>query len=250
MKAGYQAVNWPLIEISPIKPDQQFLNILSRLETFSAVVFVSSAAVEHFMNAVQKLSNTSWPAVKCWATGQGTLNTLIRWGVAEHLIMAPDHFAPQFDSPHLWERVKNTVNASDKVLFVKGSDENLPPSPLFKDDLNPPSGSNWLIWKLQESNIHVDTIEVYTRGTPQWSAEQISLASKAINEQAIWIFSSSLAIENLSNLLPNQDWSKGSALATHSKIASKAKEVGWGVVHVSRPVIADVLKSLKFINPF
>ena len=55
MKAGYQAVNWPLIEISPIKPDQQFLNILSRLETFSAVVFVSSAAVEHFMNAVQYL---------------------------------------------------------------------------------------------------------------------------------------------------------------------------------------------------
>jgi len=248
-KAGYQAVNWPLIEISSIRPDEQFLRLACKLEAFSAVVFVSSAAVENFMSAALTLPNFSWPEVKCWATGPGTQLALIRFGVAEHLIITPGCEAPQFDSPNLWERVKNSVRACDKVLFVRGEDEN-PRSPtVLSEQLSPPSGSNWLVWKLQQSNIQIKTIEVYRRGIPLWSTEQLSLASQSVDEHVIWIFSSSLAIENLSILLPNQDWSKGRVLATHSKIASKAKEVGWGVVHVSRPTIDDVLKSLKFIIP-
>jgi hypothetical protein len=57
-----------------------------------------------------------------------------------------------------------------------------------------------------------------------------------------------LAIENLASLLPLEDCSRGFAVATHERIALKAKEVGWGVVNVSRPTIGDIIKSLKLIH--
>ena len=263
--AGFDVVNWPLIEIEHLNPNQACEEILSNLDTFSAIAFVSSSAVDHFVSSVlnfKKLTHPErflWPNLKYWATGHGTVQALLRAGVDENNICMPAKNAAQFDSIELWRVVKDSLTESDLVLFVRGLNEedhqalnkeqNSSYQPIsHNQNLEPPTGSNWLIWQLKQQNIQVQSIEVYRRKIPNWSDVQKLDAIEALKNKAIWIFSSSLAIENLAILLPLEDCSRGFAVATHERIALKAKEVGWGVVCVSRPTIVDIIKSLELIH--
>lgn len=263
--AGFDVVNWPLIEIEHLNPVQACEEILPKLDTFSAIAFVSSSAVDHFVSSVlnfKKLAHPQtfpWPNLKYWATGHGTVQALLRAGVDESNICMPPKNAAQFDSKELWRVVKDSLAEKDQVLFVRGLNEEehqaldkeqkSSPQPISNNqNLEPPTGSNWLIWQLKQQNIQVQSIEVYRRKIPDWSNKQKLNAIEALKNKAIWIFSSSLAIENLASLLPLEDCSRGFAVATHERIALKAKEVGWGVVNVSRPTIGDIIKSLKLIH--
>lgn len=283
VSGGHQVVNWPLIEISPIarveliKSNPQTIRCIN---SYSALVFVSSAAVEHFFQALTTETGQVQhiqPHVLCWATGPGTALALKRQGLSAQQIVSPLANAPQFDSPQLWEVTKDLVSAGQKVLFIRGLNQlgekkitDWPPrssESVSEDDTSDSesgneigseigsesgsgsgSGSQWLMYQLRQKGVQVDELAVYLRGLPKWSEEQKQKAILTLNQGSIWIFSSSLSVHNLGRLLPTQDWSKCRALTTHNRIAQSALEMGWGVVHASRPTISDVVMSLKYFN--
>jgi len=250
--AGYSAINWALIELIPIALQKNQIKALGDLSAYVALIFVSTAAVEHFFKSFNVSARLSVPGLTFWATGPGTAQSLKIHGIPSTQIISPSPAAPQFDSPQLWAVASQLVGAGEKVLIIRGSDSH----PLDAKENQPqpiaenitPSGSQWLISQLTQNGVLVDEIEVYQRRAPQWSEEQKEAALGAIGEGSIWVFSSSLSLHNLGQILPHQDWSKGRALATHKRIAQTAIDMGWGVVHESRPTLSDVLTSLKSIH--
>ena len=252
--AGFGVVNWPLIEISAVHVDEAKRGALKNIKDFAALVFVSPSAVEYFFNLLRNAGESGLPNAKCWATGLGTAKTLQKHGIAPNQIVSPPTNAPQFDSSQLWEVSKSLVKAGDQVLFIRGEDQATQTDQLNQTGQNrlfnslEPTGSQWLSSELTRHGVRVSELVVYQRSTPVWSDPQLQLAQKALQEGSIWIFSSSLSIHNLSQLLPHQSWTKGRALATHSRIAQSAIDKGWGVVQVSRPTLSDVLTSLKYFQ--
>ena len=70
----------------------------------------------------------------------------------------------------------------------------------------------------------------------------IELAEQALLATAIaapaawrWMFSSSEAIEHLGTLAPQADWTAGIALASHPRIADRARQLGFRQVTVVAP---------------
>jgi uroporphyrinogen-III synthase len=260
--SGFNAVNWPLIDIVAHTEQDKLKELQASLPKFKAVMFVSSSAVEHFTDHNDLKRKLISSDVACWATGPGTAQTLMRLGINSARITTPSPIAKQFDSKQLWLEIKDSVRPKDQVLFVKGLDQEAElqsdlgvssSKPLHASQRIPgttPSGSNWLIHQLQDCGLTVQCVHVYARTTPVWSDAQKALAKDALNRQSIWVFSSSIAIEHLAQLLPDQDWSNARAIATHDRIAEKAKQVGWGVVLTSRPTPNDVLTLLKSIEPY
>jgi uroporphyrinogen-III synthase len=61
----------------------------------------------------------------------------------------------------------------------------------------------------------------------------------------VWLFSSAQALEHLALLVPQADWSDRTALVTHPRIAVAARALGFERVYLSRPTVADVLKTLE-----
>jgi uroporphyrinogen-III synthase len=59
------------------------------------------------------------------------------------------------------------------------------------------------------------------------------------------LFSSSEAIGNLVQAVPQQSWKQAKALATHPRIAQAARKAGFAVVCESRPTLADVVASIE-----
>jgi uroporphyrinogen-III synthase len=260
--SGFNAVNWPLIDIIGHTEQNKLDELLGTLPQFKALMFVSSSAVEHFMShdALKRILINSETA--CWATGPGSAQTLMRLGIKPARIITPNPDAKQFDSKHLWLEIKDTVHPEDQILFVKGLDQDaeLESGLMISSSKAPhvlqtlsdfaPSGSNWLIHKLQDMGLTVQCLHVYARTSPVWSDSQKALAKETLKNQSVWVFSSSIAIENLTLLLPDQDWSNARAIATHERIAEKAKQLGWGVVLTSRPTPNDVLTLLKSIESY
>jgi len=252
-RAGHNAVNWPLIEIQPITNSSPLADQLERqtifnnINTFAALVFVSSSSVEHFFKALQ---GATVPRTPCWVTGPGTAQALQKHGVPSQQIVSPPANAVQFDSPQLWEVTKNLVKPGEKVLFIRGSDAvphiTNPKSLLQETAKSSPSGSEWLMTQLRQKGVGVSEICVYLRCAPLWDEAQKQSAIETLDQGRIWIFSSSLSVQHLERLIPHQDWSRARALATHTRIAQCALEIGWGVVQVSRPTLSDVLTSLEY----
>jgi uroporphyrinogen-III synthase len=226
----------PLIAIHPIpdsKPIEQAWNLLTQ---FKSVMFVSRAAVHHFFASSANLSHKPWPnQTFAWATGPGTRQALLDEGVPQHLIFMPDGLTQQFDSEHLWQVVGSQVTAGDCVLIVRGADAATGSS----------GGRDWLAQRLHENRVVYQWLAAYQRALPNWNDEQIQQARQANNNQTVWIFSSSQAVANLAQLLPNQDWSQTKAIATHARIAKAAQDIGFGVVLTSRPTIQDLIVLLE-----
>jgi uroporphyrinogen-III synthase len=78
-----------------------------------------------------------------------------------------------------------------------------------------------------------------------WTPQQQAQAAQAATDGSVWCFSSSQAILHLAQALPAQSWVKARCLATHDRIAQTAQTLGFGQVHLTRPQVSDVLRSLE-----
>ncbi len=224
---GVQADVLPLIAIAAA-PDQAALRgYRDALATYRAVMFVSANAVQGLLAA----RNTPWPAdTRAWATGPGTTRVLVDCGVPPAQVDAPDAQSAQFDSETLWAQVGAGVRAGDRVLIVRGGDAT-----------GQPAGRDWLAARLEAAAAQVDTAVAYIREVPQWDAGQRDRAQLGARQGAWWLFSSSEGVDNLSRLMPGQDWSAARALCTHPRIAQAAGAAGFGMVATARPGLEDVV---------
>ena len=240
---GFEALALPLIRLGPVENPAELIRVGQQLGEYAGVMFVSANAADHFF-----ASNTSLAAfsgsqgaagTRAWATGPGTAKALLRAGVpAERIDVTPADSA-QFDSEALWRIVSTQVRPGDRVLIVRGADESDGAVSLAG------SGRDWFARQLEVSWVQAEFVVAYRRSAPRLSPSQRELACRAASDGSVWLFSSTQAVRNLVDCLPEQSWRQARALATHPRIAAAARSAGFGVVTESRPTLSDVRAALE-----
>lgn len=228
---GIAAQALPLLAIGPA-PDPQALHAArAALPGCAAVMFVSANAVQAFFEG-----GLAWPAPgpRAWSPGPATAAALREHGVPAAAIDAPDTDASQFDSESLWAVVAGQLRAGDRLLLVRGADEE-----------GRSQGREWLAAQLAAAGVQVDVVAAYTRCLPRWSAPERQAAMAAAADGSLWLFSSSEAAGNLRRLLPETSWSQARALATHPRIAEALRGLGFREVRNCRPAFEEVAASIE-----
>jgi uroporphyrinogen-III synthase len=239
-RRGFQASALPLIDIEPADNLPALRTVWQEAGQYAAWMFVSANAVRHFFAA-----RVDGPAVtlpRCLATGPGTRAALLAGGVDAGRIDAPSAGAAQFDSEALWRVIGERSWRDQRVLIVRGGKRAAPgaqdESPA---DAGATEGRDWLALQLQAAGARVEFALAYRRGAPLFTTEQRRQMDAWAEGAAIWLFSSSEALENL----PQRDWSRARAVATHARIGQAARRAGFGVVCESRPALDDVVRSIE-----
>ena len=258
---GIAAEAFPLIEIAPVSSVEQ-VQALERawqaLDSFTACMFVSGHAVEHFFKensplaqhrhakaAINTVANDGFanipPGLRFMAPGPGTVAALRVAGVPVAQIDAPAADASQFDSEALWQVVGQREWQGSRVLVVRGQSSGAQGNS---------SGRDWIVRQWQAAGASVDFVGVYQRCAPVLADAQIGRARTASADGSVWLFSSSEALVNLLQLadLQDVDWSHARAVATHPRIAKAVRAAGWGVVAESRPALEDIRQTLGSIE--
>lgn len=239
---GLQARALPLIEIYTLPHHPAVWQAWADVAHYQAVMLVSANAVAGFFEARACMhperDASSLPplplGLRFWATGPGTVRALLQAGVRLSDIDAPSDAAPSYDSEALWEIVQASVRPGSRVLIVRGTDSHQARAEGV--------GRDWLTRALQQAGASVDTVASYARHCPVWGSEQRALAQAA---DAVWLFSSSEAVANLCQLLPQHSWAASRAVATHPRIAQAAQKAGFGVVITSQPALSQVMQTIK-----
>jgi uroporphyrinogen-III synthase len=231
--AGLPAKALPLIAIEAAA-DSDAAALRTAWEGLSSrrlVMFVSPNAASHFFDA--KPPGQAWPdGVQAASPGPGTTEALKGQGVPARWIVEPAADAPQFDSESLWAQLSAGSWDGADVLVVRGT-----------------VGRDWLADRFRERGALVGTVAAYRRGPPRLDAAERSLLDEALvrPQGRLWFFSSSEAIDHLQGLVPEADWSSSVALATHPRIAARARDLGMGRVHETRPSFEAVVACIQSI---
>jgi uroporphyrinogen-III synthase len=249
---GVDAHALPLIEILPAPEPGRLAAAVGDIAAAAAAagvaeggqplaVFVSPNAVEGFFAgaagagvscrsgpgaAPAKAAPAAWPA-HAWAaaTGPGTVAALRAAGVDEARIVAPPATAAQFDSEALWACIEAWPLRGRPVWIVRGN-----------------GGRDWLANRLAAAGAAVRFVQSYERAAPRLEPDERALLGRAGAEPAhwTWLFSSSEAIEHLRALDPAANWGASRALATHPRIAERARAAGFAHVELVAPTPAAV----------
>lgn len=214
LSLGVDAAELPLITIAPPADIGAVQAAWHRLGRQALVMFVSANAVVHFFGA--RPEGCTWPArLRAAATGPGTSAALRDAGVDAAAIDEPPAGGP-YDTETLWTHLRDRDWAGCGVLVVRGED-----------------GRDWLAQQLGAAGATVSFVAAYRRLPPRWTAAQAALVDAALAAPArfCWHFSSSEAIGHLQQASPAADWSASTALATHARIAARARQAGFGIVH-------------------
>jgi uroporphyrinogen-III synthase len=164
------------------------------------------------------------------STGPGTSQALRAFGVLPSLLVAPAADASQFDSEALWALLAPMAWRDQAVLIVRGD-----------------GGRDWLADTLRAQGAQVTPLCAYHRVAPRFTPAQRSQLDAAFAEPAahVWLFSSSEAIAALVAASSGAAWSTLRAIATHPRIASTAREAGFGEVTLARPELEAVAACLQ-----
>ena len=234
--AGIDAFALPLIGVAPTADHVAVESAWANLARQRLVVFVSPNAVEHFF--ARRPAGMVWPAgVMAGSPGPGTTQTLLGLGVPQAQTVAPAPDSLQFDSEALWQQLAAQEWQGAPVLIVRGD-----------------GGRDWLAETLRGCGAQVDHVSAYRREAPAFNTGQQRLLNRAVLQPAshLWYFSSSEAIDHLERLtsaIEPAAWAEARALATHPRIAARARELGIGGVFESRPPLSAVVACIQSMRP-
>ncbi len=228
------AVALPLIRIAPVADPAALHAAWRGLAQQRLVVFVSPNAAEQFF--AQRPSDAPWPpALLAGSPGPGTTRVLAGLGVPLPRIVEPASDAPQFDSESLWAQLRDHDWRGANVLIVRGD-----------------GGRGWLAQTLREAGAQVGHVAAYERIAPVFDAAESARLRAALDRPAahLWFFSSSEAIDNLAAAHGSAtDWRAASAIATHPRIAVRARQLGFARVTEARPALAAVVACIQSMRP-
>ena len=229
---GVEALALPLIGIFPPPDAAPVRQAWATLAARRLVVFVSPNAAEQFF-ALRPAGSAWAESTLAGSPGPGTSRVLRALGVPAECIVEPADDAPQFDSEALWRQLARHDWRGAGVLIVRGE-----------------SGRDWLADTLREHGARIDFVTAYQRGAPLPDEVERGLLRQAVArpEDHAWLFSSSESIGHLEALVPHTDWHAAHALATHPRIAQRAREAGFGQVHECRPSVDAVVACLQSIE--
>jgi len=239
IQAGHHVLCLPLLAFGPAPQSQTLTQAWQSAHMFHAAMFVSSQAVRAFFDA--RPLHQAWPG-RCWATGPGTRAALLQAGVDAASIDMPPADAVQLDSEALWAEVSHQVmsqrpGSNLSVLLVRGSDAHAPQGAAGH-------GRDWMAQQLKAAGAQVVFVVAYQRLAPPWSESDRNQAMQAASDGAVWLFSSSQALQQLQRLMPEQHWSQARALATHPRIADALSTQGWGQVVACKGDLLSVCETL------
>lgn len=226
--AGLPAFALPLIEIGPAPDPLAVQAMADSLRPGMLVMFVSPNAVSQFGACLP--AGWAWPdGVRAACTGPGTVAALHALGVPPAAVVAPVPGAV-LESESLWERLRGEDWRGRRVWIVRGE-----------------GGRDWLASTLREAGADVGFLQAYQRRAPGWTPEQRALAAAALADPvgSCWLLSSSEAIDHLSALLPQARWGQAWALASHERIAARARQAGFGQVEDVAAGVQAVVQALK-----
>ena len=106
-------------------------------------------------------------------------------------------------------------------------------------------GRDWLQQQCAAAGVQVDSCIAYQRQPPAWDANQREQVGRWAEQGALWLISSSAALQHLAALCPDTSWAQSGALVSHPRIASTARQMGFGEIIGCRPDLADVLHALS-----
>jgi uroporphyrinogen-III synthase len=230
--AGFDAEALPLIAIAPLGDQRGLHAAWAGLGARRLVVFVSSNAVAHFFAA--RPPDCAWPVgLVAAAPGPGTVKALSAAGIAEAATVAPASDAPQFDSESLWVRLQERDWRGASVLIVSGD-----------------GGRDWLAERLRAAGAAVEAVPAYRREAPVFAgAEAQRLAQALADDAVVWLFNSAEAITNLAHAAGNGRFANARAIASHPRIAERARSVGFGRVVEAGPRFDAVVACIQSIGP-
>jgi uroporphyrinogen-III synthase len=111
-------------------------------------------------------------------------------------------------------------------------------------------GRDWLAERLTEAGAVVDRVDAYARAIPTFdAADQARLEALVRAADVVWLFSSSQAIAHLEHAAGPGRWAAASAVATHPRIAARARQAGFGRVVEAGPSVGAVLACIQSIRP-
>ncbi len=228
--AGIDAVALPLIGIAAPPSPEAVAAAWRDLPRRRLAVFVSPNAAERFMAA--RPAGAAWPdGVLAGSPGPGTTRTLRDLGVPAAAIVEPAADAAQLDSEALWAQLAAFDWRGAGVLVVRGD-----------------GGRAWLADTLAAHGARVDAVAAYRRVVPGLGDGGRALLDAALAAPArhLWLFASSEAVDNLAAVVaPAADWSDARALATHPRIAERARRRGFGRVVEAQATLAAVTACLQ-----
>jgi len=231
---GIDALALPLLAIEPVVDLSELHSAWQELPRYALTMFVSPNAVSHFFAArPAEFAAHAWPAgTRAGATGPGTLQALQLAGVPAALCVAPPADASQFDSAALWAQLEGERWAGREVLVLRGD-----------------GGRDEFAAQLRAAGAAVHFTQAYRRGPAQPAAAERALLDRAIAEPALhlWWLSSAEAVGYLDRLAPHAVWRGARALASHPRIAARARELGFGQVFEAPPTLEGVRASLAQI---
>ncbi len=227
---GVEVRSLPLIEIAAADDEGAAAReAWALLPQARLAMFVSPNAVTHCFEA--RPSAMSWPAGVLAATvGPGSAAALRAAGVPEALIVQPPADSPSLDSEHLWPELVGHEWQGRLVLMLRGD-----------------GGREWLAERLRECGAEVRGLSVYRRRCPSLDKAEQRLLAQALGAPAqhVWLFSSAEAIDHLQALAGAAvDWTAARAIATHERIAARARRLGLGHVVLARPDAGAVAQAL------
>ena len=233
---GVDALALPLIEIAPPVDPGAVADAWRALASFDLAIFVSPNAAARFFDT--RPSDLAWPArTLAAAPGPGTARALQDLGLGADAIAQPPAASPQFDSDALWPVLAARRDwRGARVLVVRGD-----------------GGRDALGVRLQGEGAQVEHVAAYRRRAPAFDGSARAALDAALDEPArhAWLFSSSQAIDHLGAARPDAAASGAlaTALATHPRIAQRAREAGFRAVFESAPTLAAVVGCLQSIQP-
>jgi len=225
-----EVLGLPLLEIVSDINESLAKELYQGLLEAQWLSFVSPNA---FLTADQLLKtfHYEWPThLKLALIGGGSEKIILESRFKPSLIIKPAN-EEQWDSEGLWLQLFAQEKNWDgkKVLIVRGD-----------------TGRDWLVSRLESEKAEVQLISIYKRKNLDQNDEywqnflkkwESLPKSRVVNESKplIWVMSSSLACQYLSQTLITLGLkevilSQSIALATHEKIAQKAKEIGFSKV--------------------
>jgi uroporphyrinogen-III synthase len=238
---GIAAEALPLMVIAPLGQTPELARVWAGLASYAAVMFVSPNAARCFFesNSPLALHQEALIAMKtrAWSPGPGTTQTLREAGWPVERLDQPAADAPQFDSESLWAQVGCQVQPGQRILIVRGGDAE-----------GRPSGREWLADQLRAAGAEVDEVAAYRRAPPAAEGLWTARAAAGAQDRSVWLFSSSEAVANLCQCMPQQRWQQARALATHPRIAEAARSAGFGSVTMVRPMLDAVAASIKSLH--
>jgi uroporphyrinogen-III synthase len=227
---GVDARALPLIAIEPVSDAAPLHAAWQSLDACALAMFVSPNAVTGFFAA--RPAGAAWPApLRAAATGPGSVEALLAAGVPRERCIAPE--AAPFDSAALWQRLRHEDWRGREVLIVRGD-----------------GGRDEFAGALRDAGAAVRFVQAYARHAPRWSAEETALARAALAapERHLWLLSSGEAVDHLAALLPGTDWSRARAIASHPRIAERARGLGLGRVALAAPTLPALLESIASVE--